>query len=86
MTEDSNVRYWEEFGTVAFDQHHDSLITACSLKNPDDKSDHPVINCCFSFRVRRDDYKMSVVPLLFPRLLTRPSPCLIVGNFLPHDP
>ncbi|KAK5656255.1 hypothetical protein OQA88_5017 [Cercophora sp. LCS_1] len=60
MTEDSNVRYWEEFGTVAFDQHHDSLITACSLKNPDDKSDHPVINCCFSFRVRRDDHKMEL--------------------------
>ncbi|KAK0652120.1 hypothetical protein B0T16DRAFT_95217 [Cercophora newfieldiana] len=71
LTEDSNVRYWEEFGTIAFDQAHDSLITACSLKSPDDKSDHPVINCCFSFRIRRDNHKI---------------PCLIVGNFLPHDP
>jgi hypothetical protein len=60
LTEDSNVRYWEEFGTIAFDQAHDSLITACSLKSPDDKSDLPVTNCCFSFRIRRDDHKMYV--------------------------
>ncbi|KAK1761226.1 hypothetical protein QBC47DRAFT_369414 [Echria macrotheca] len=71
LTEDSMVRYWEEFGTIAFDEAHDSLITACSLKNPEDNSTHPVLNCCFSFRVRRDEHKI---------------PCLIVGNFLPHDP
>lgn len=58
LTEESNVRYWEEFGTIAFDQAHDSLITACSLKSPDDKSKHPVTNCCFSFRIRRDEHKM----------------------------
>ncbi|KAK3344292.1 hypothetical protein B0T25DRAFT_463678 [Lasiosphaeria hispida] len=71
LTEESNVRYWEEFGTIAFDAAHDSLITACSLKNPDDKSKDPILNCCFSFRIRRDDHKI---------------PSLIVGNFLPHDP
>ncbi|KAK3941778.1 hypothetical protein QBC46DRAFT_381956 [Diplogelasinospora grovesii] len=71
LTEDSNVRYWEEFGTIAFDPAHDTLLTACSLKNPDDKSNDPIINCCFSFRIRRDDHKI---------------PSLIVGNFLPHDP
>ena len=52
------MRYWEEFGTIAFDPAHDTLLTACSLKNPDDKSKHPIINCCFSFRIRRDDHKM----------------------------
>ncbi|KAK0634591.1 hypothetical protein B0T17DRAFT_513724 [Bombardia bombarda] len=71
LTEESNVRYWEEFGTIAFDPAHDTLLTACSLKNPDDRSNDPVINCCFSFRIRRDDHKI---------------PSLIVGNFLPHDP
>ncbi|KAG5953020.1 hypothetical protein E4U53_007191 [Claviceps sorghi] len=71
LTEESMVRYWEEFGTIAFDPAHDTLLTACSLKNPSDTSDHPVIKCCFSFSIRRDDHKL---------------PALIVGNFLPHDP
>jgi len=52
------VRYWEEFGTIAFDPAHDTLITACSLKNPDDHTGESIINCCFSFRIRRDDHKM----------------------------
>ncbi|KAI2642015.1 hypothetical protein GGS21DRAFT_500818 [Xylaria nigripes] len=71
MTEDSLVRYWEEFGTIAFDPTHDTLLTACALKNPDDRSHDPVINCCFSFMIRKDEHKI---------------PSLIVGNFLPHDP
>ncbi|OAA41312.1 hypothetical protein NOR_05390 [Metarhizium rileyi] len=71
LTEESMVRYWEEFGTIAFDPAHDTLLTACSLKNPSDASDHPVAKCCFSFTIRRDDHKL---------------PALIVGNFLPHDP
>ncbi|KAG5984695.1 hypothetical protein E4U55_003641 [Claviceps digitariae] len=71
LTEESMVRYWEEFGTIAFDPAHDTLLTACSLKNPSDTSDHPVIKCCFSFSIRRDDHKL---------------PALIIGNFLPHDP
>ncbi|ATY62513.1 Zn cluster transcription factor [Cordyceps militaris] len=71
LTEESMVRYWEEFGTIAFDPSHDTLLTACSLKNPSDSSDHPIIKCCFSFTIRRDEHKL---------------PALIVGNFLPHDP
>lgn len=71
LTEESMVRYWEEFGTIAFDPAHDTLLTACALKNPSDTSDHPVVKCCFSFSIRRDEHKM---------------PALIVGNFLPHDP
>ncbi|KAL2024145.1 hypothetical protein VTK56DRAFT_9925 [Thermocarpiscus australiensis] len=70
LTEESNVRYWEEFGTIAFDPAHDTLLTACSLKCPIDGVDH-VVNCCFSFRIRTDDHKI---------------PSLIIGNFLPHDP
>ncbi|SPQ20409.1 93d62de7-6015-4708-8bd6-9d6d9e07f0bc [Thermothielavioides terrestris] len=70
LTEESNVRYWEEFGTIAFDPAHDTLLTACSLKSPIDGVNH-VVNCCFSFRIRRDDHKI---------------PSLIIGNFLPHDP
>ncbi|KAH6613486.1 meiosis protein SPO22/ZIP4 like-domain-containing protein [Chaetomium tenue] len=57
LTEESNVRYWEEFGTIAFDAAHDTLLTACSLQNPNDPKKR-VINCCFSFRIRRDDHKM----------------------------
>ncbi|KAG7285410.1 hypothetical protein NEMBOFW57_010037 [Staphylotrichum longicolle] len=57
LTEESNVRYWEEFGTIAFDPAHDTLLTACSLKSPIDGVKH-VVNCCFSFRIRRDDHKV----------------------------
>ncbi|KAH7021230.1 uncharacterized protein B0I36DRAFT_334071 [Microdochium trichocladiopsis] len=71
LTEDSLVRYWEEFGTIAFDPAHDTLLTACALKSPDDDSKDPIVNCCFSFMIRRDEHKI---------------PSLIVGNFLPHDP
>ncbi|CAM1510466.1 Fc.00g008010.m01.CDS01 [Cosmosporella sp. VM-42] len=71
LTEESMVRYWEEFGTIAFDPAHETLLTACSLKNPTPGSNHPIVKCCFSFMIRRDDHKL---------------PALIVGNFLPHDP
>ncbi|KAI1751205.1 meiosis protein SPO22/ZIP4 like-domain-containing protein [Xylaria castorea] len=64
MTEESLVRYWEEFGTIAFDPAHDTLLTACALKNPDDRSNDPTINCCFSFMIRRDEHKM--INLLMP--------------------
>ncbi|KAI0485651.1 meiosis protein SPO22/ZIP4 like-domain-containing protein [Xylaria cf. heliscus] len=60
MTEESLVRYWEEFGTIAFDPAHDTLLTACALKNPDDRSNDPTINCCFSFMIRRDEHKISL--------------------------
>lgn len=52
------VRYWEEFGTIAFDPAHETLLTACALKNPSDTSDHPVMKCCFSFTIRRDEHKL----------------------------
>ncbi|KAI2473487.1 meiosis protein SPO22/ZIP4 like-domain-containing protein [Annulohypoxylon bovei var. microspora] len=58
LTEESLVRYWEEFGTIAFDAAHDTLLTACALKNPDDRSNDPIVNCCFSFMIRRDDHKI----------------------------
>lgn len=54
------VRYWEEFGTIAFDPAHDTLLTACSLKNPSDTSEHPIVKCCFSFSIRRDEHKLWV--------------------------
>ncbi|KAK4221468.1 meiosis protein SPO22/ZIP4 like-domain-containing protein [Podospora fimiseda] len=57
LTEESVVRYWEEFGTIAFDPDHETLLTACSVKSPDDNSKH-VVNCCFSFRIRKDDHKI----------------------------
>ncbi|KAH9898758.1 meiosis protein SPO22/ZIP4 like-domain-containing protein [Xylariomycetidae sp. FL2044] len=60
LTEDSLVRYWEEFGTIAFDPTHDTLLTACALKNPDDRSNDPIVNCCFSFMIRRDDHKIQI--------------------------
>lgn len=60
LTEESMVRYWEEFGTIAFDSAHDTLLTACSIKNPNDSSKDPIIKCCFSLKIRRDDHKMYV--------------------------
>ncbi|KJR83954.1 zn cluster transcription factor [Sporothrix schenckii 1099-18] len=58
LTEESMVRYWEEFGTIAFDSAHDTLLTACSIKNPSDSSKDPIIKCCFSLKIRRDDHKI----------------------------
>lgn len=66
LTEESMVRYWEEFGTIAFDSAHDTLLTACSIKNPNDSSKDPVIKCCFSLKIRRDDHKMYVT--LYPSM------------------
>lgn len=84
------VRYWEEFGTIAFDPAHETLLTACSLKNPSAESTHPIVKCCFSFMIRRDEHKLCV-PLnsIFDMnisLTVAIRPALIVGNFLPHDP
>ncbi|KAG4279352.1 hypothetical protein FPRO04_05893 [Fusarium proliferatum] len=61
LTEESMVRYWEEFGTIAFDPAHETLLTACSLKNPTPGSTHPVVKCCFSFMIRRDEHKLYVL-------------------------
>lgn len=52
------VRYWEEFGTIAFDPAHETLLTASALKNPSDTWDRPPIKCCFSFTIRRDEHKL----------------------------
>ncbi|KAI6780858.1 uncharacterized protein J7T54_007338 [Emericellopsis cladophorae] len=64
LTEESMVRYWEEFGTIAFDPAHETLLTACSLKSPDDGSNHPVVKCCFSFTIKRDEHKFTAHALL----------------------
>jgi hypothetical protein len=61
LTEESVVRYWEEFGTIAFDPAHETLITACTLKSPDDKSMRPDLRCCFSFKIVRDDHNMYAI-------------------------
>lgn len=62
LTEASVVRYWEEFGTIAFDPSHDTLLTACELKSPIDegksKAKSKEMKCCFSLKIRRDDAKM----------------------------
>ena len=58
LTEESVVRYWEEFGTIAFDPAHDTLLTACVLKSPDDHATDRKVECCFSLKIRRDEHKM----------------------------
>lgn len=61
------VRYWEEFGTIAFDSAHDTLLTACELKCPSEKGNSKEIKCCFSLKIRRDEARMYVLlaPLFF---------------------
>lgn len=59
LTETSMVRYWEEFGTIAFDPQHDTLLTACELKAPaEDETATKEIKCCFSLKIRRDNFQM----------------------------
>ncbi|KAL8757342.1 MAG: hypothetical protein Q9184_004228 [Pyrenodesmia sp. 2 TL-2023] len=59
IVEDHLVSYWEKFGTIAFDNSQKAMLTSCSLKNPNMKSNDPEIRCCFSFTIRRDTYDMS---------------------------
>ncbi|RPA87004.1 hypothetical protein BJ508DRAFT_94603 [Ascobolus immersus RN42] len=35
-----------------------AMLTSCNLKNPDPKATNKLINCCFSFTIRRDVYDM----------------------------
>ncbi|KAL8919345.1 MAG: hypothetical protein Q9208_006844 [Pyrenodesmia sp. 3 TL-2023] len=58
IVEDHLVSYWEKFGTIAFDNSQKAMLTSCSLKNPNMKSNDPEIRCCFSFTIRRDTYDM----------------------------
>ncbi|KAL8654419.1 MAG: hypothetical protein Q9210_001513 [Variospora velana] len=58
IVEDNLVSYWEKFGTIAFDNSQKAMLTSCSLKNPNLKSNEQGIRCCFSFTIRRDTYDM----------------------------
>lgn len=68
------VRYWEEFGTIAFDPAHETLLTACSLKSPSSSASHAIVKCCFSFTIKRDEHKLYVTRSPMAR-----GPCLDVG-------
>lgn len=58
IIEDNLVSYWEKFGTIAFDNSQKAMLTSCSLKSPNLKSNEQSIRCCFSFTIRRDTYDM----------------------------
>ena len=99
MAEESVINYWEKYGNIAFDNGQKAVLTSCLLKNPDtaNSPNSPsgragVINCCFSFTIRRDKYNMYVYLSLLlggnTFQLTNEtifSPSCIVGNFIPID-
>lgn len=65
MAEESVINYWEKYGNIAFDNGQKAVLTSCLLKNPDTVNSPNsqggkggVINCCFSFTIRRDKYNM----------------------------
>ncbi|KAH8927638.1 hypothetical protein BT69DRAFT_1347156 [Atractiella rhizophila] len=81
MAEESAVNYWEKYGNIAFNASQKAVLTTCVLVNQTTqaqaqagkkKKKEPVpealINCCFSFTIRRDSYQI---------------PSMIVGNFAP---
>ncbi|KAI8815372.1 hypothetical protein BJ742DRAFT_783370 [Cladochytrium replicatum] len=70
MTEDSAVNYWEKYGNIAFDAGQKAVLTSCFL-HKNSSTESSVVNCCFSFTIRRDKYNI---------------PLLIAGNFLPISP
>lgn len=89
MAEESVINYWEKYGNIAFDNGQKAVLTSCLLKNPDTANSPTspsgragVINCCFSFTIRRDKYNMYVPSTIEPDLF---SPSCIVGNFIPID-
>lgn len=80
MAEESAVNYWEKYGNIAFDVGQKAVLTSCVLVNQSVLSkkrkrqgnrqknrEDAMINCCFSFTIRRDSYAI---------------PSMIVGNFL----
>lgn len=88
MAEESVINYWEKYGNIAFDNGQKAVLTSCLLKNPDTANSPNsqsgrggVINCCFSFTIRRDKYNMCI-PLSIQLTC---SPSCIVGNFIPID-
>lgn len=69
MAEESVINYWEKYGNIAFDNGQKAVLTSCLLKNPDTANSPTspsgragVINCCFSFTIRRDKYNMYFLP------------------------
>ena len=50
MDTESAVDYWEKFSLVAFDNSQQSVMTTCSLVNPQGKS----VPCAFCFTIKRD--------------------------------
>ena len=84
------INYWEKYGNIAFDNGQKAVLTSCLLKNPDTANSPTspsgragVINCCFSFTIRRDKYNMLVLAVF--SLLILCSPSCIIGNFIPID-
>jgi hypothetical protein len=91
MAEESVINYWEKYGNIAFDNGQKAVLTSCLLKNPDTAHSPTsasgragVINCCFSFTIRRDKYNMYAHPSL-QEIDLHVSPSCIVGNFIPID-
>jgi hypothetical protein len=58
LAEESIVNYWEKFGAIAFDSSQKAILTSCKLKNSDANLKDQIIDCCFSFTVRRDEHNM----------------------------
>ncbi|EPE07677.1 transcriptional regulator [Ophiostoma piceae UAMH 11346] len=92
LTEESMVRYWEEFGTIAFDSAHDTLLTACSIRSPDDDERGDGASTTSSSVIGAKNEGHDPPPIIkccFSLKIRRDEhkiPSLIIGNFLPHDP
>jgi hypothetical protein len=80
MAEESAVNYWEKYGNVAFDSTQKAVLTSCMLRSKPLVKQGPgsvplvatsgkegLVNCCFSFTIRRDTWGI---------------PLVIVGNFI----
>jgi len=65
------VKYWKEFGKIAFVESQKAMITSVILKRSRPDGQREEIECCFSFTIQRDVHNI---------------PCLIVGNFLKVEP
>ncbi|KAH8913966.1 hypothetical protein BT69DRAFT_1290899, partial [Atractiella rhizophila] len=70
MAEESAVNYWEKYGNIAFNASQKAVLTTCVLVNQTTQAQaqagkkkkkepmpEALINCCFSFTIRRDSYQ-----------------------------
>ena len=52
------VKYWKEFGKIAFVESQKAMISSVILKRTRLDGKYEEVECCFSFTIQRDKHNM----------------------------